>query len=258
MMSKAFEQKVVVVTGAAKGIGEATVRAFHNEGAWVVLLDIDETAKTQGAEFGESGMFVRCDVSKGSEVERAFQEIISRFGGVDVLVNNAGIQHYGTVTSTSEEEWDMVMRVNLKSAFLCAKSAIPSMLARGGGVVINLSSVQAFLSQPNVAPYTTSKTAMLGLTRSIAIDYAPTVRCVAVCPGTVDTPMLRWAIGQTPNPEEVLEDCQQMHLVKRIGTPGEVANLILFLASDKAAFITGQYYRIDGGFGIGICPVKRA
>jgi NAD(P)-dependent dehydrogenase (short-subunit alcohol dehydrogenase family) len=110
---------------------------------------------------------------------------------VDVLVNNAGINRYATVTETTEAEWDLVMNVNLKSAFLAAKYAIPSMQKKGSGVVVNISSVQAFVSQSQVAAYTTSKTAMLGLTRSIAVDYGPAIRCVAVCPGSINTPMLR-------------------------------------------------------------------
>ncbi len=252
-----FKGTVAVVTGAAKGMGAATARAFHREGARVALLDVDESGRALATAFGRRGLFLRCDVSKGAEVEGAFRAILRRFGGVDVLVNNAGVQRYSTVTDTSEEEWDLVLRVNLKSAFLCSKYAIPSMLKRGKGVVINLASVQSFLSQQRVAPYTTSKTALLGLTRSIAVDYAPKVRCVAVCPGTVDTPMLRWAIEQSPNPKEVLEECKRMHPMNRIATPEEVAELILYLASDKAGFITGQYFRIDGGLGLSLGGSKR-
>jgi NAD(P)-dependent dehydrogenase (short-subunit alcohol dehydrogenase family) len=251
-----FKDKVAVVTGAAKGIGQATAKAFVREGARVAALDVDDASASFPRE-RDRGLAVKCDVSKGEQVASAFKQIIDTFGGVDILINNAGIQHYGTVTETSEQEWDRVLAVNLKSAFLCAKQALPSMLARGKGVVINLSSVQAFLSQNKVAPYTTSKTAMLGLTRSIGVDYAPQVRCVAVCPGTVDTPMLRWAIDQSPDPKEVMQECIQMHPVKRICTPEEVAELILFLCSDKAAFMTGQYVRIDGGLGLSVGGSKR-
>lgn len=178
-------------------------------------------------------------------------------GGFHILINNAGIQTYGTVTETSEEVWDRTLGVNLKSAFLCSKSALPIIQREGGGVVVNMASVQSFLSQHNVAAYTTSKTAMLGLTRSIAVDYAPSVRCVAVCPGTVDTPMLDRAIHQSPNPDEVLEECKQMHPLGRIASPNEIAELVLFLCSSKAGFITGQYYRIDGGLGISVAGSKR-
>ncbi|HIA80068.1 MAG TPA: SDR family oxidoreductase, partial [Candidatus Marinimicrobia bacterium] len=173
------------------------------------------------------------------------------------LVNNAGIQRYSTVTETSEEEWDLVMNVNLKSAFLCSKYAIPMMVNNKKGCVINVASVQSFISQKNVAPYTTSKTALLGLTRSIAVDYAPNIRSVAVCPGTVDTPMFRNSIQESPNPDEVLEECNEMHLVKRICSSEEVGELITYLASDKAGFITGQAIRIDGGLGITIAGSKR-
>lgn len=252
-----FENQLAVVTGAAKGIGAATAAAFYREGAKVALLDVDESARSLAASFGPRGLFVNCDVSSGRQIADAFEIITSRLGDTRYLVNNAGIQHYGTVVDTPEAEWDRVMGVNLKSAFLCAKHAIPQMLKLGGGVVVNLASVQAFVSQNKVAPYTTSKTALLGLTRSIAVDYAPQVRCVAVCPGTVDTPMLRDAIKQSPNPDEVLQECHDMHPVKRIATAEEVAELILYLCSDKAAFITGQPIRIDGGLGLSIGGSKR-
>lgn len=246
-----FTDKIAVITGGAKGIGGATTTRFLEEGARVAVLDLDEErARDRLAPFGNHGLFIHCDVSKGDQVEAAFKQIADQFGVVDVLVNNAGIQRYSTVTETTEEEWDLVMNVNLKSAFLCAKYAIPLMQQRGSGVVLNVASVQSFISQRTVAPYTTSKTAMLGLTRSIAVDYAPEVRAVAVCPGTVDTPMLKWAANQSPDPEEVYQEVREMHLTQRIAEPVEVANLILYLCSDQAAFITGQAFRIDGGLGL--------
>ena len=241
----------VVVTGGAKGIGGATVTRFLEEGACVTVLDLDEKrARERLVNFEDQSLFIHCDVSKADQVEGAFNQIDVRFGAVDVLVNNAGIQRYSTVTDTTEEEWDLVMNVNLKSAFLCSKYAIPMMQKRGKGVVINVASVQSFITQCKVAPYTTSKTAMLGLTRSIAVDYAPEIRAVAVCPGTVDTPMLRWAANQSPDPEEVYREVREMHLMQRIAEPVEIADLIMYLSSDKAAFITGQAIRIDGGLGL--------
>lgn len=247
----AVTAKHVVVTGGAKGIGGAVVTRFLEEGACVTVLDLDEKqARERLVNFEDRSLFIHCDVSKAGQVEGAFNQIDVRFGAVDVLVNNAGIQRYSTVTDTTEEEWDLVMNVNLKSAFLCSKYAIPLMQKRGKGVVINVASVQSFITQRKVAPYTTSKTAMLGLTRSIAVDYAPDIRAVAVCPGTVDTPMLRWAANQSPDPEEVYREVREMHLTQRIAEPVEIADLILYLSSDKAAFITGQAIRIDGGLGL--------
>ena len=247
----ALTAKHVVVTGGAKGIGGATVTRFLEEGASVTILDLDEKrARERLVNFEDRSLFIHCDVSKADQVEGAFNQVNTRFGAVDVLVNNAGIQRYSTVTDTTEEEWDLVMNVNLKSAFLCSKYAIPLMQKRGKGVVINVASVQSFITQRKVAPYTTSKTAMLGLTRSIAVDYAPDIRAVAVCPGTVDTPMLRWAANQSPDPEEVYREVREMHLTQRIAEPVEIADLIFYLSSDKAAFITGQAIRIDGGLGL--------
>ena len=241
-----FENKVAVVTGGSKGIGGATSEAFLAEGAKVAVLDLEPPMFAKGSD---NLLFIKTDVSRGEQVKSAFAKIHSTFGGVDVLVNNAGIQRYGDVVDTAEEQWDQVIGVNLKSQYLCARHAIPSMLARGKGVVINVASVQAFVSQPKAAAYVTSKCGVLGLTRAIAIDFAPTVRCVAVCPGTVDTPMLHWAVNQSPDPAAVLQECNQMHLTGRIGTPQEIADLILFLASDKAGFITGVPIRVDGGLG---------
>jgi len=252
-----FENVKVVVTGGAKGIGGACVKAFTEGGAKVCILDIDQAGQEFADTLGDDTFFIHCDVSKEDEVKTAFKKIEKKLGAVEILVNNAGIQRYSTVTETSEEEWDLVMNVNLKSAFLCSKYAIPMMVNNKKGCVINVASVQSFISQKNVAPYTTSKTALLGLTRSIAVDYAPNIRSVAVCPGTVDTPMFRSSIQESPNPDEVLEECNEMHLVKRICSSEEVGELVTYLASDKAGFITGQAIRIDGGLGITIGGSKR-
>lgn len=252
-----FTDQIAVVTGGAKGIGAATATLLAREGARVALLDTDADAGAEVASDLGDARFIACDVADAEAVAAAFDEIRATFGGVDLLVNNAGIQRYGTVTKTSEDLWDEVINVNLKSAFLCAKHALPSMVERGRGVVVNVASVQSFISQANAAAYTTSKTALLGLTRSIAVDYAPDVRCVAVCPGTVDTPMLRWAVQQSPDPDEVMQEVHAMHPLQRIATPEEVAELIGFLCSEAAGFITGQAYRIDGGLGLSIGGSKR-
>ncbi len=248
-----YIHKTVVITGAAKGIGSSCVKVFLDAGANVALLDIDFIIP----QTDEKTLSIVCDVSDEEQVKTAMEKIQSHFGSIDYLVNNVGIQRYGSVTETTSSEWDLVMNTNLKSFFLCSKYAIPYMLKNNKGVVINISSVQAFVSQQNVSAYTTAKTAILGLTRSIAVDYAPNIRCVAVCPGTIDTPMLRDAIALSPDPASVLDECIDMHLTKRIGTPEEVAELVKYLCDDKSSFITGQAFRIDGGLGITIAGSKK-
>jgi len=246
--------KTVVITGGSKGIGLACAKLFYASGANVAVLDIssDEAGITDAR-----WLYIACDASDSEAVKNAMHAIHTKFGSIDYLINNAGIQRYGNVTDTTEDQWDLVMNVNLKSQYLCAKHAIPYMQKQGAGVVINVSSVQAFVSQQNVAAYTTAKTALLGLTRSIAVDYAPHIRCVAVCPGTIDTPMLRDALAQSPNPDAVMQECIDMHPAGRIGTAQEVAEMIAFLCSEKAGFITGQAIRIDGGLGITIAGSKK-
>ncbi|MEM8484558.1 MAG: glucose 1-dehydrogenase [Bacteroidota bacterium] len=245
---KRLAGKVALVTGGAKGIGAATAKRLLAEGACVAILDVDSAGETllESAD----ARFLLCDVTKPAAVEAAVSEIIEAFGELDILVNNAGIQHYGTVLTTTLEEWDRVMNVNLKSAFVCARSVIPSMQRKGRGIVVNVASVQSLHSQQNVAPYTTSKTAMLGLTRSIAVDFAPAIRSVAVCPGTVDTPMVQWTAEQSGDAAALYEEVAAMHLSNRIAKPEEIAGLIAYLCTDEAAFITGQAIRIDGGLGV--------
>lgn len=249
-----YTKKTIVVTGAAKGIGAACAKLFYEAGANVVLLDL---VSGPVSDDQVRWLFIQCNVAVEAEVAAAFNQVVQKFGRIDYLVNNAGIQRYGTVTETTTDVWDEVMNVNLKSIFLCSKYAIPVMLEQKKGVIINMASVQAFVSQPRVAAYTTAKTAILGLTRSIAVDYSPYIRCVAVCPGTIDTPMLRDSFALSPDPDAVLQECIDMHLPKRIGTPEEVAGLVMYLCDDIASFITGQAIRIDGGLGITIQGSKK-
>lgn len=249
-----YSNKTVVITGAAKGIGAACAKLFYDNGANVALLDV---INNESDISDERWFYQHCNVSNEEQVKHAMDETIKKFGTINYLINNAGIVKYGTITETSLEDWDHIIRVNLTGMFLCAKYALPSMEKNKNGVVINVASVQAFVSQDRVAAYTASKSAILGLTRSIAIDYAPHIRCVTVCPGTIDTPMLRDAIKLSPDPEQVMQECIDMHILKRIGSPEEVAALISFLCSDSASFITGQAIRIDGGLGIKIEGSKK-
>lgn len=253
-----FQNKTIIITGGGKGIGAGCAEVFHREEGQVVLLDVDVEAGTKLSDkLGERALFIECDISKEQQVIDAMEEADSHFGGIDVLVNNAGILHYATVTETTEKQWDSLMNVNLKGAFFCAKHAIPYMQQKSSGVVVNMSSVQAFVTQQKVAAYATSKAALIGLTRSIAVDYAPNIRSVAVCPGGVDTPLNRDAFQQSPDPEAVRQETIDIHLVKRMASQEEIGELVAFLASEKGSFITGQPIRIDGGIGLKVAGSKQ-
>jgi NAD(P)-dependent dehydrogenase (short-subunit alcohol dehydrogenase family) len=190
-------------------------------------------------------------LAKALEVQQMVAAGFAHFGKIDFLINNAAIIKYATAETCSEEDWDEVMNINLKAAFLCSKYTV-AVMKRNGGVIINVASAQSYISSSNMVHYTTAKSALLGLTRSLAIDFAPGIRAIAVCPGTIDTPMARNAWATSADPERVHRDSIDMHILKRIGTSQEVGELIVFLCSDKSTFITGQSIRIDGGLGIDV------
>jgi NAD(P)-dependent dehydrogenase (short-subunit alcohol dehydrogenase family) len=251
-MSIRFDNKVVLITGGAMGIGYATAQKFAELGANIAILDRDADAGGKAAHelqsSGQRAVFFPCDVANASQVDRVLRSVSEELGGVDVLVSNAGIQRYGDVTSTSKDLWEEVMSVNLNGCFYVAKSTIPLIAARGGGAIVVVASVQTFTAVGNSAAYVTSKHALLGLVRAMALDYATkNIRVNCVCPGAIDTPMLRWAASLDPNPENVINTCNRMHPLGRIGRPEEVANAIAFLASDWASFITGTALLVDGG-----------
>ncbi len=244
------ERKVALITGGAKGIGRATAEIFVREGVDVILVDTDEKAgRDVQQQLHPNALFLKADVTDAGAVQQVVDTGVAHFGRLDYVVNNAGIIRYATATTCTEDEWDQVMNTNLKAAFLCAKYAIPFMEQ---GVIINVASAQSFISSANMVHYTTAKTALLGLTRSLAIDFAPHIRTIAVCPGTVDTPMARNAWATADDPEAVHQESIGMHPLQRIARPQEVGELIVFLCGDKAAFITGQAIRIDGGLGIAV------
>ncbi len=235
--------KRVLITGAAGGIGTATVARFLKEGARVVALDRDAEAlrRLQGEIKGLS-VTILADVSDPEQVARAFAEMDRLLGGVDVLINNAGISQRHGFLDITPEAWHRVMAVNLDGAFYMAQAAARRMLAGGGGTILNMGSTNGLMGYPYYADYNASKAGLIELTRSMALELAPEIRVNAVCPGWILTPMQE--AEYTP---EMRQTFAQKVPLKRLGRPEDVAALFAFLASDDAAWITGQCFVIDGG-----------
>ncbi len=251
-----FSAKTAVVTGAGLGIGRAIALAFAEQGARVVVVDVQAEAAADTVQqieaSGGQALLVLADVSKDADAARIAQEAVSAFGGIHVLVNNAGVQTYGTVVETDEATWDRTLNINLKGVYLVAKYCIPQIIASGGGAVVNIASIQGMASQPRVAAYAASKGGVIAMTRTMAIDHArDQVRVNCICPGGVDTPLMHWAIGLSTPPEQinaVIAAAGQNYPLGRIGQPEEIASAALFLASDAASFITGTSLVVDGGY----------
>lgn len=244
-------KKTAVITGSASGIGAETVRLFLEAGANVVAVDLNEPAAS--VELQEKhGQHLRClvgDVSKQDTSQRYVRDALDAFGRIDVLVNNAAIAIIKPIADHSEEEWDRVMNVNVKSLFWSAKAVVPVMKERNGGLILNTGSISSVVGLANQGAYGPSKGAVIQVTRQMAVDYAPFgIRVNAVCPGTVDTPLVRKAGIDSGDPAGFLQGLEAAHPIGRIAQPEEIAAFFLFLASDQARFFTGAILMIDGGF----------
>ncbi len=251
-MSIQMKGKVAVVTGGATGIGAATAQKLCELGASVAILD--RNAEAAGTtvnvllKAGHTATFHHCDIAVETEVKNAIDAVVREQKALHVLVSNAGIQRYGDLASTSSEIWDETFDVHVKGCFHAAKYAIPVMVAAGGGAIVIVGSAQSFTAVKDSAAYVAAKHALLGITRSVAVDFASkNIRVNCVCPGAIDTPMLHWTASKAASPERVLQTLGSMHPLGRIGRPEEVANAIAFLASDWASFITGTSLVVDGG-----------
>lgn len=243
-----FQGKSVIVTGAASGIGEATVRLFAAEGANVVLADVSSLGETVAQELrqkGERAIFVKTDVSQADEVERMVQETLHEYGQLNILHNNAGILVVGDVTTISEADWERCIDINLKSVYLVSKYAIPAMVQTGGGVIINTASTAGISGGGGYSVYSASKAGILLLTQCMALDFAAqNIRVNAVCPGPTATPMI---LSSSTDQQATLERWSKELPIGRAGTPDDMAKAIAYLASDDAAFVTGTAFVIDGG-----------
>ena len=237
--------KAAIVTGGASGIGRATARILAREGAAVCIADVDADGGRQVADeiaaTGGEAIFVRTDVGVRADVIGMFERIEEAFGRVDIVHNNAIRVRDGAATELDERDWDATLNIGLKAIFLAAKYGIPIMRKTGGGTIINTGSVHSLVSLPTCTAYDAAKAGVLGLTRTLAIDYGPDIRVCAVLPGAILTPA--W----NGTPEEKRRRYAQMVPAKRLGTGEDVANAVLFLASDEASFITGTALTVDGG-----------
>jgi NAD(P)-dependent dehydrogenase (short-subunit alcohol dehydrogenase family) len=252
--NRRFAGKVIVITGAGMGIGRTTAAAFAREEGAVVIGDINEEAAAESVrsitDAEGQATAVRCDVRNASEVKSLIDTAVETYGGVDALFNSAGVVRYGTVEELTEDDWDFQIDINLKGSFFTCKYAIPEMRKRGGGSIINTASVQAFASQKTVAAYAASKGGIVSFTTTVALDHAhENIRCNCIAPGSIRTPMLEDAANTfgADDPEGAIVEWGRLHPLGRVGRAEEVANLVLFLASDESSFSTGGCYRVDGG-----------
>lgn len=246
--------KIALVTGAASGIGEAMAKTLERAGAFVYICDLDEENGARIAEEigAEKAKFLKLNVAEKTECERTAETVLDEKGRLDILINNAGIGHVGTILQTTEEDLDRLYSVNMRGVFSLTKVFLPSMIERGGGVIINTSSIGGVVAVSDRLAYCTTKFAVVGFTKCIALDHAKQgIRCNAICPGRVETPFVRKRISEYPDPNKAYAEMAATQAVGRMATPEEIAAAALYLASDEAAFVTGTAFEIDGGFAVG-------
>lgn len=244
--------KVAIVTGAASGIGKATAELFAELGACVVLVDRKRDAGEQAADGIRAreleAIYCYADLSQEQNVEAMVQAAVSRYGRVDILVNNAAVQVLGTLTNTTAQDWEFMQSVNLRGVFFGSKYAIPEMIRAGGGSIVNMSSALGLVGDPDLAAYGAFKGGVIALTKATAIGYGPQgIRANCICPGDVNTPMVVEFFDSALDPESFRKEVYSKYALRRIAEPREVAHVAAFLASDASSFMTGSVVVVDGG-----------
>jgi NAD(P)-dependent dehydrogenase (short-subunit alcohol dehydrogenase family) len=250
-----LDDKVAIITGGARGIGRAIVEVCAREGARVTILDRHAAegaavVRDLGVE-GRGVTFIAADVTREADVASACAAVATRHGTIDVLVNNAGVNAYFDAATMTEAEWDSVFAVDLKGAWLCTKHVVPTMRGQGRGSIVNIASIHATLTIAGMFPYAAAKSGLVGLTRSLALDYAPLgIRVNAVSPGWTRTRLVEEWFSLQPNPAEAEASVLRAHPMRRIATPAEVADVVAFVASDRASAMTGSAVAVDCGLGV--------
>lgn len=251
-----LSEKITLVTGAASGIGEAIAFTLAKAGAFVYVADIDETNGERVIDKikndGWQAVFLKLNVAENDDCLKAAETVHKNHGKLDILVNNAGIGHVGTIEDTTIDDLDKLYAVNVRGMFSLTKAFIPAMLERRHGVIINTASVGGVVAVKDRLAYCTTKFAVVGFTKCLALDHAlDGIRANCICPGRVETPFVKARIAEYPNPEQAYREMAASQALGRMGTPEEIAASVLYLASDEAAFVTGTALLIDGGFTVG-------
>jgi|SRR5215470_1012604 len=245
-----LKDKIAIVTGAGSGIGRACAIALAREGARVALVGrrqdpLNDTAR----EIGDSALVLSADVSKSAEIDLVVKTTVERFGGVNVLLNNAGVLHPGTCEQITEQQWDETFNVNVRGLWLLSRAVLPHLRAAFGGSIINMASVLGINGARNRAAYSPSKGAVVLLTKCMAIDHAPDkIRVNCICPSFVETDLTATILRNAPDPDAVRRERIGVHPIGRLGRPEDMAGLAVYLASDDSSWVTGAIYPVDGGY----------
>lgn len=250
MKSNDFKDKVTIITGGGSGIGEAMCKHFADKDAKVIILDNNEAEGRRVSQENKSD-FIKCDISDEGSVDDAFNQIENNYGRIDILINNAGIAHIGKITETNPEDFDRIIKINVRGAYLCTRASINSMIKNNKGCILNMASVASNLGIPDRFAYSTSKGAVYTMTLSVARDYVDQgIRCNCICPARVHTPFVdNYLKNNYPGEEkEMFAKLEATQPIGRMAKPEEIAALAGYICSDEAAFVTGSAFDIDGGF----------
>ena len=250
MKSSDFKDKVTIITGGGSGIGEAMCKHFADKDAKVIILDNNEAEGRRVSQENKSD-FINCDISDEDSVDDAFKQIENNYGRIDILINNAGIAHIGKITETNPEDFDRIIKINVRGAYLCTRASINSMIKNNKGCILNMASVASNLGIPDRFAYSTSKGAVYTMTLSVARDYVDQgIRCNCICPARVHTPFVdNYLKNNYPGEEkEMFAKLEATQPIGRMAKPEEIAALAGYICSDEAAFVTGSAFDIDGGF----------